>query len=270
MSEIVRSLTVAVLGVGEAGTHFANGLASMGVNVRCWDPAPKRALHQHVLFADSNPHAVQGADFVFSVNLAAVALGVAVEVRPHLRASQVYLEMNTAAPALKKAAHRVLEPSGVRFVDLAIMAPVPPAGIRTPMLACGAGAGPFYDAMHPLGLNIEVLEGDVGDAATRKLLRSIVYKGIAAVVGEAIESGRAFGMEGYIRSQISSLVSGGDAVIDRFLEGSRTHAERRMHEMDAVVEMLGAHRVEPLLSRATRDSLKALVEEQAATRPVRG
>jgi 3-hydroxyisobutyrate dehydrogenase-like beta-hydroxyacid dehydrogenase len=264
MSDVAGRLTVAVLGVGEAGTHFANGLATMGVSVRCWDPAPKRALHPHVLFADSNPHAVQGADFVFSVNLASVALDVAAELRPHLLASQVFLEMNTAAPGLKKAAHELLKPSGVRFVDLAIMAPVPPAGIRTPMLACGEGARPFYEQMHPLGLNIEVLEGDVGDAATRKLLRSIVYKGIAAVVCEAMEGGQAFGMEAYIRSQISSLISGGDSVIDRFVEGSCTHAERRMHEMDAVVDMLAAHHVEPLLSRATRDSLQKLTQTRAS------
>jgi 3-hydroxyisobutyrate dehydrogenase-like beta-hydroxyacid dehydrogenase len=197
------------------------------------------------------------------VNLASVALDVAAEVRPHLLASQVYLEMNTAAPGLKKAAHQLLQPTGVRFVDLAIMAPVPPAGIRTPMLACGDGAKPFYETMHPLGLSIEVLEGDVGDAATRKLLRSIVYKGIAAVVCEAMASGQAFGMEAYIRSQISSLVSGGDPVIDRLVEGSRTHAERRMHEMTAVVDMLAAHHVEPLLSRATRDSLERLTRTQA-------
>jgi 3-hydroxyisobutyrate dehydrogenase-like beta-hydroxyacid dehydrogenase len=260
MNDLARPLTVAVLGVGEAGTLFANGLAAMGVAVRCWDPAPKRELHQQVLFAESNPHAVQGADFVFSVNLASVALDVAAEVRPHLRASQVYLEMNTAAPGLKKAAYQVLEASGVRFVDLAIMAPVPLAGIRTPMLACGEGATPFQERMSPLGLNIEVVEGDIGDAAIRKLLRSIVYKGIAAVVCEAMESGQAFGMEAYIRSQISTLVSGGDPVIDRLVEGSRTHAERRMHEMDAVVDMLTAHHVDPLVSRATRDSLKRLMQ----------
>lgn len=258
------TLTVAVLGVGEAGTHFANGLATMGVNVRCWDPAPKRTLHPDVLFAQSNPHAVQGADVVFSVNWARVALDVAAEVRPHLTPSHVYLEMNTAAPGLKQEVHRLLQPSGARFVDLAIMAPVPPAGIRTPMLACGDGARQFHDRMRPLGLDIELLEGEVGDAATRKLLRSIVYKGIAAVVCEAMESGLAFGMESYIRSQISSLVGGGDAVIDRFVDGSRTHAERRMHEMEAVVDMLSAHDVEPILSRATRDSLGKLMLERAA------
>src|SRR5687768_545646 len=101
MSRPMRPLTVAVLGVGEAGTHFANGLAAMDVNVRCWDPAPRRSLHRHVFFASSNPDAVQGADFVFSVNLASVALDVAAGVRPHLLASQVYVEMNTAAPGLK-------------------------------------------------------------------------------------------------------------------------------------------------------------------------
>ena len=77
-----------------------------------------------------------------------------------------------------------------------------------------------------------------GDAAGRKLLRSIVYKGVAAVICEAVEAGEKFGLEDYIRKQINSIIGENDALIDRFVTGSRTHARRRMHEMEAVVDML--------------------------------
>ena len=61
---------------------------------------------------------------------------------------------------------------------------------------------------------------------------------IAAVICEAIEAGKAFELEQYIREQISSVIGGNDALIDRFVEGSKIHAERRIHEMEAVVQML--------------------------------
>jgi hypothetical protein len=53
-----------------------------------------------------------------------------------------------------------------------------------------------------------------------------------------MEAGVHFGLEAYIRAQIGSVVGGEPALIDRFVEGSRTHAERRLHEMEAVAEML--------------------------------
>ena len=249
---------VAVLGLGEAGTIFANDLAAMGVMVSGWDPLPKRTLHKNVRFAASNGDAVQSADIIFSVNLSSVSETVAKEVLPVLTQQKIYLEMNTASPKKKISIDQILKPSKVKFVDLAIMAPVPPKGILTPMLAVGPGAKFFKEAMSPYQLNIEVIEGEVGEAASRKLLRSIVYKGIAAVICEGVEAGKAFGLEAYIREQISSIIGGKDDLIDRFVEGSEMHAGRRMLEMEAVIEMLEEKGIKPFLSKASRNSLEKL------------
>lgn len=250
---------IAILGLGEAGSHFANDLAKMGVEVLGFDPNLKRTLGPSVFLAKSNAEAAEKADIIFSVNLSSVAEEVAHEVASVLNKKQIYLDMNTASPKQKIAVFDILKPTGVQFVDLAIMAPVPPKGIKTPFLACGEGADLFYQKMQPMGLNIEVLEGKVGDAATKKLLRSIVYKGIAAVICEAVESGQAFGMEGYIREQIRSIMGEDDALIDRFLEGSKTHAERRMHEMEAVVEMLQSVDIQPFMSQAAKENLRKMI-----------
>jgi hypothetical protein len=67
-------------------------------------------------------------------------------------------------------------------------------------------------------------------------------------------------MEGYIRGQISSLIGGNDDLIDRFMEGSRTHALRRMYEMEAVIEMLEEQNLHPIVTRATRDNLEKLIK----------
>ena len=106
-----------------------------------------------------------------------------------------------------------------------------------------------------LHLNIEVISDKVGDASTKKLLRSIVYKGVAAVICEAVEAGKAFGLDSYIRAQISSVIGGNDELINRFLEGSNTHAARRIDEMDAVVQMLQEKKMQAIMSGATKQNL---------------
>lgn len=249
-------MKIAILGLGEAGSQFANDLAKLGVSVFGWDPNPKRKLDPSIIFSKSNADAVHQSDIVFSVNLSAVSEAVANEVLPVLTPQKIYLEMNTASPKKKISINQLLKPSGVQFVDLAIVAPVPPKGILTPMLAVGPGAKLFENAMSPYKLNIDVIEGEVGEAASRKLLRSIVYKGIAAVICEGMEAGRAFGLESYIREQINSIIGGKGDLIDRFVEGSEMHAERRMLEMDAVVEMLEEKGIDPFLSKASRNNLE--------------
>lgn len=259
MKNLDTELCVAILGLGEAGSHFARDLAALGVKVQGWDPQPRRTLPDGFIMAESNAAAVQGADIIFSVNLSEVSTSVAEEVGSVLEPHQLFLEMNTSAPTKKQQIAQILAPSGAQFVDLAIMAPVPPTGIKTPMLAAGPGAASFQQKMEAYPLQIEVLpDAAVGRAAQLKLLRSIVYKGIAGVIYEAVEAGKVFGEENYIREQIRSIIGGKDELIDRFVEGTYTHAARRKEEMAAVVDMLETNGLTARMSKAARDQLEKL------------
>lgn len=255
----IKKMHIAILGLGEAGSLFANDLSAMGIIVSGWDPLPKRSLHKNVHFAESNADAAKDADIIFSVNLSSASEAIAKEVLPAINAGKIYAEMNTSSPQKKIAVFDILKSSGVQYVDLAIMAPVPSKGIKTPFLASGPGAKKLQEMMKSLQLDFSFLSENVGDASTRKLLRSIVYKGVAAVICEAMEAGNAFGLEEYIREQISSVIGGNDALIDRFVEGSYYHAERRIHEMDAVVQMLEEKDLQPLMSAAARDNLEKIL-----------
>jgi len=164
--------------------------------------------------------------------------------------------MNTSSPQTKIEIEKILAPAQIHFVDLAIMAPVPPKGIQVPLLASGGGANLLLEKLAPLDLNLTFLNNKTGDAAGRKLLRSIVYKGVAAVVCEAMEAGEHFGLEEYIRTQINSIIGDNDELIDRFVKGSRTHAKRRMHEMEAVVSMLDNEELDSIMSGGAVKNLK--------------
>ncbi len=255
-------MKIAILGLGEAGSHFANDLIKLGVKVFGYDPNPVRGLDASIEVKNSNAEAAKDADIIFSANLSSISIQIAEELAGVLKPHQFFCEMNTSGPEKKKRIAEILKSAGVKVIDLAIMAPVPPKGIFTPLLASGEYVVEFLEKVNPLNLDLKILDNSqVGDAATRKLLRSIVYKGIAAVVCEAMEAGEAFGMESYIRGQISSLIGGYDEIIDRFVEGSRTHAVRRMHEMEAVIEMLSPLTPDGgIMTKATRDNLRKLAK----------
>lgn len=257
-------MKVAVLGLGEAGSRFAADLLEAGVEVTGWDPRLTDRQEERppdVDFAAGNAAAAANADVIFSVNLAPAAREVAREVAPVLHEGQIFAELNTASPQLKREIASLVEPSGADFVDVAIMAPVPPKGLRTPMLISGPGSAAFEARLLPLGMNLKVVDAEPGSAATRKLLRSIVYKGFAAAVTECLEAGRRLGLEQHAREQIATLVE--EEVIDRFESGSRYHARRRIHEMEAVEELLETIGVVPLTSRAALERLREL--DAAAT-----
>lgn len=249
-------MNIAILGLGEAGQTLASHLLAEGVTVRGWDPNPTE-LPEGLHLAANNSDAVQAADLVLSVNWASVASEVAKEVAPHLQQGQLYADLNTASPQNKEAVAEIIEQNGVPFVDAAIMSPIRPKGLRAPVYAAGTGAQAFHDLLSPLGMPITVLDGPAGSAATHKLARSIAYKGIAAVVLECVEAGEKLGMTEYARKQIASILAD-EVMIDHFISGSHKHAKRRMHEMEAVVELLDGVNVSAFSSQASVDRLREL------------
>ena len=246
--------TVGMLGLGEAGGTIAADLRAAGVVVRGYDPLPETRPD-----AATPAEAAGGADVVLSLTTAAEALAAARSVLDELRPGQVYADANTSGAELKRELAELLAPTGVAFADVGLMAPVPGRGVHTPAVASGPGAERFAELFGPLGMPVEVLAGPPGLAATRKLLRSVAWKGVAAVVVEALAAGRAAGLEDFMRGELLGLfASTDDAALDRLEQGSRTHARRRAHEMADVAALLRELGVEPQLSEAARRQLEEL------------
>jgi 3-hydroxyisobutyrate dehydrogenase-like beta-hydroxyacid dehydrogenase len=252
-------MIIAILGIGEAGGALACDLIAKGVQVRGWDPEPRNLPHD-LEFAASNPAAASSADIVLSVNWASVAIEVATEVAPVLQPHQLYADLNTAAPQLKRDIATIIEKMGASFVDAALMEPVLPKGLGTLVYASGSGAELFAKKMTPLGMPVTYLDREAGNAATHKLVRSILYKGVAAVIMECLEAAQALNMTEYARAQMLKIISD-ESMIDRFVSGSIKHAGRRVHEMEAVVEMLNSIGVSAYTSQAAVQRLKEVMEK---------
>lgn len=247
-----------VLGLGEAGSLLARDLVRGGATVRGWDPDLHGDLSE-IPIAASFAETVSGADVVISVNWATVAVEVAREALPLLRPGQLYADHNTAGPALKSELASIVEPGGARFVDVAMMAPVPGVGMRVPMFMAGSGAEALAAVYRPFGTPVTVVGARAGDANARKLCRSVFYKGVAAAICEALEAGRAVGIEEWLREDmIETFVTGDERLLTRFVDGTYKHAVRRAHEMRdaaALCEELG---VSPIMARATAEALERI------------
>jgi 3-hydroxyisobutyrate dehydrogenase-like beta-hydroxyacid dehydrogenase len=245
---------VAVLGLGEAGGTIASGLAAAGCVVRGWDPRVSDL--DDVVRAETPADAVAGVDLVLSLVSAAHALDAARSVATSLEGGQLYADVNTTAPAVKRDVAAVIGATGASFVDVALLGPVPARGVRTPAIASGDGAERFVELVRPLGMPVEVVGGEPGDAAGLKLLRSVFMKGLAASVIESVEGAKARGAEEWLRAEIAEVI--GEPLLERLLSGSVTHAERRRDEMDAAAAYLEELGVEPLVARAAAAWLEAL------------
>lgn len=252
---------IAVLGFGEAGSLLARDLVAAGASVRGFDPAVPAP--EGVTGAASDAEAVTGADLVLSVNSAKEAVAALDASLDAMRPGAVWADLNTAAPAVKQRLAEIGGSRGVPVADIAMMAPVPGRGLRVPMLASGEAAGEVAGRLRGFGADVEVLDGPAGLAATRKLLRSVFYKGMAASIVEALDAARAAGYEDWLREHIAEELEKADSrTVERIVTGTRQHAVRRGAEMAAAAEMLADFGVEPIMADASRALHERLAAEK--------
>src|SRR4029079_16109648 len=116
-------------------------------------------------------------------------------------------------------------------------------GHQVPMLLGGAGAAAFADAMTPFGLRLQRLEGaKVGSAAAVKMCRSIVVKGLEAILFECVMGASHFGADELVWAPLNESFPGIDwkALADYTTGRVVVHGERRAREMEEVAETLRA------------------------------
>jgi 3-hydroxyisobutyrate dehydrogenase-like beta-hydroxyacid dehydrogenase len=251
--------SIGILGLGEAGGTIADDLRAAGASVRGYDPDPQTEPD-----APDTEAAVADAELVLSLTTAAEALTAARAAVPALREGQVYADANTSGAELKREVAAVVEPTGAAFADIALMAPVPGRGVKTPVLISGAGAAAAAEILRPFGMPVTVLDDQPpGAAATRKLLRSVAWKGTAAVVCEALAAARVAGLEDWMRGEILGLLSSADeSTLERMETGSRQHAVRRAHEMEEVAALLRELGLAPHMSDAARAQLEGFQRDR--------
>ncbi len=257
-------MKVGFVGFGEAGSTIAGGLAGAGVEHICaFDVATDdpclgptirgRAGRTGTTLVESPAALARSSDILLSTVTSSSALTAARQTAPFLEPRHIYADLNSISPALKQEIERVIRNGGARFVEVAVMAPVRPDGHRVPLLLGGADASLFVEQMAPFGMRCEVLTATVGTAAAVKMCRSIVVKGLEALMCECALGASPFNAGPHVFASLNDSFPGIDwqKLADYMVGRVVVHGERRAREMEEVAETLRAIGVEPIMAEAT-------------------
>ncbi|MDQ0771389.1 3-hydroxyisobutyrate dehydrogenase-like beta-hydroxyacid dehydrogenase [Pseudarthrobacter defluvii] len=254
--------SVAVLGLGEAGSIYARDLAGRGLKVTATDPAVP-AVPPGVARARGISDAVAGAHVVFSLVGGQAAEAVLVEALAAMDPGAIFADLNTAGPAQKRQLAERAARSGFLFADVAILAPVPRSRISSPLLVSGTGADELVSLLPGWGIPATSAGSEAGAAAGRKLLRSVFMKGLAATVLESVTAAEAAGARDWIITQIAAeLGPSGDVLVARLLDGTRLHAVRREMEMSEARDFLDSLGAAHPVTDATIEWLHSLAHHR--------
>ncbi len=194
------------VGFGEAGMAFANGLAKNSqIQFRAFDLKTELgpSLRQQKLLdyagmgvrgVDSAAECAAGARLVFSLVTADQAVDAAKRAASGITQDCYYFDGNSCAPDTKRQAAAIIHAAGGRYVDMAIMGPVMPEQHKTPVLVSSAWPDEALAIMDNLGMRARLVPGGVGAAAAIKLIRSVMFKGLEALVAECFLSAQKAGV----------------------------------------------------------------------------
>ncbi len=266
---------ICLIGFGEVGQILAEDLAAAGVtditayDIKFDDPnsIPSKALTSHkVTPAAGAAAAVGDADLILCAVTAASDLEAAQSVVAGLKPGALYADFNSASPGMKIRAAGIIDGAGGRYVEAAVMTPIGPRRIASRMLLGGAHAQAFADISAPLGFKGEVYAAELGKASATKMCRSVMIKGIEALLTESMLAARHYGVEHVVLNSLSDLLPVGDweKLAQYMISRSLEHGVRRAEEMREVAETVREAGLTPLMSAATAERQDWAAEHKAA------
>lgn len=262
-----NKLTLALIGFGEVGQTFARQWLARGdVAVTAYDilfdDTERAAAHRAlagaigVAPAASPAAAVAAADIVVSAVTASAVLEVAGMLGPLVGPGRIVFDINSASPATKKQAAALISATGAAYVEGAVMAPVGPYGIRVPILAGGPDAARLATTLNAIGMDVTAVAVEHGRASAMKLCRSIMIKGIEALIVESAATAKAHGVEAEVFASLAETFPSIDwpALAANMAERVARHGIRRAAEMREAADMVADIGIDPALCRAVADA----------------
>jgi 3-hydroxyisobutyrate dehydrogenase-like beta-hydroxyacid dehydrogenase len=196
---------------------------------------------------------VREADIVFLAVTAASSLQATLSCLPGLHKGQLFLDINSVSPQRKIETAGRVAPTGASYVDVAVMAPVAPYQHKVPCLVGGPGAAELLPRARAMGMNMDAVSGEVGQASAIKMFRSIMIKGLEALVLESMLAASEYRVEERVLASLRETFPTLDweKISGYMLERVVSHGKRRAAEMREVAETLRGIGIEPLMAAAT-------------------
>jgi 3-hydroxyisobutyrate dehydrogenase-like beta-hydroxyacid dehydrogenase len=262
-------LNVALVGCGEVGRILAEDLCRAGHDVTAFDillPTEKgAAMRVHadrhgLTLAASHARAVRGAALVVSAVTASQTLAVAQACAEGLQAvagrGAFFLDLNSASPDAKIRAAALVDAAGGRYVEGAVMTTLPPHRLKVPLLLGGPHAAALLPVLVEAGFTAaRVASERLGVASATKMCRSIMIKGLEAMVIESLATARHYGVEDAVIASLVETYPGIDwekqaaYLFQRVIE----HGRRRSEEMREVAQTVREAGLDPFSATGTAE-----------------
>jgi len=255
---------VGLVGYGEVGRILAEDLRAAGVAVTAYDlklgtpggaPMAAHAEGLGVALAGSHAELARGADLIVSAVTASQAVAVAEACARAMKRGSHFLDFNSASPGAKIRAAEAVDAAGGRYVEGAVMTSVPPYRIKVPLLLGGPHAQALHPALAALGFAPRVASDKLGVASATKMCRSVMIKGLEAMLIESFTTARAYGVEDQVLASLAETFPGidwekqGAYFFQRVIE----HGRRRSEEVREVAVTVREAGLEPWSASATAE-----------------
>lgn len=269
---------IGLIGYGEVGKTFAGGLKGKpGVTATgAWDlkfaqPATREAELAHARDAGVTAHAsmqalCEASDLVISAVTASNTLAVAQEAAPFLEPGTVFLDLNSASPGTKQQCAALIEARGAHYVEAGVMTSVPPYGIRVPMLLGGSKAAALAPVLVGWDMDAKVVSEQLGIASAIKMCRSVMIKGLEALVIESYATARQYGVEDHVLPTLAETFP----QIDWHKQGAWffmrvvQHGQRRAEEMRESANTVREAGFPPVMTTAIAEKQQWVADAAAA------
>ncbi len=258
------ALRIALIGCGEVGRILAEDLRAQGVAVTAFDlklgGEAGNAMRQHaaehgVVLAASHADAVRDAGLVISAVTASQAVPVAQACAPALTRGAFFLDFNSASPGAKMRAAAWVDSAGGRYVEAAVMTSIPPYRIKVPLLLGGPNAAALAPLLATHGFDAKVASDQLGVASATKMCRSVMIKGLEAMVIESFTTARAYGVEDAVIASLHQTFPGIDweKQAAYFFQRVIEHGRRRSEEVREVAETVREAGLTPWSAQGTAE-----------------
>lgn len=260
-----RRWSIGLVGYGEVGRIFAEDLRAQGVVVLAYDlklddaaksaPLRSHAARFGVALCDSHAALAAASDFILSAVTASQAVPVAQACAPHLREGAFFLDFNSASPGAKLRAASLVDAAGGRYVEGAVMTSVPPYRTQVPLRLGGPHAAALAPALRALGCRPDIASETLGVASATKMCRSVMIKGLEAMVIESFTAARHYGVEDAVIASLHETFPGIDweRQAAYFFQRVIEHGRRRSEEVREVAETVREAGLQPWSASGTAE-----------------
>ena len=262
---------IGLIGYGEVGKTLAEDLrahdrAVTAFDVKLGTPAGV-LLNDHaarcgVQLVASHADAVRGAELVISAVTASQTVAVA-DACAGAIGSAFFLDFNSASPRAKQEAAALIDGAGGRYVEGAVMTLISGYRIKVPLLLGGAHAEALLPLITGLGFSAKVASNKLGVASATKLCRSVMIKGLEAMLIESLTTARHYGVEDAVIASLQETYPGVDwqkqatHAFQRVIE----HGRRRGEEMREAARTVRDAGLAPLSAAGTAERDREIADQ---------